>query len=94
MGRKSKEVSIIAFELKRFENQIREIQDSLESILLADIEDIEERLRAIEKKTVVMLKLPTLLSALKELRTEDVLKAENIRGNKSISPLEDGSLDD
>lgn len=88
------ESSLISKELIKFEKQVAEIQDALESINLKSIEDIEERLKAINSKIAAQLKLPQLLSALEDLKNKHQVRADAIKGNKSFSPLEDGTLDD
>lgn len=86
--------SLIDSELARYEKQVKEIQDALESIKLMEIEDAEERLKAIIAKQNAMLKLPSLLNSLEELRSKHKLKSEDVKGNRFLSPLEDGTLDD
>lgn len=91
---KVEEESLIAKEVRKFEQQVAEIQDALESISLKGIADVEERLKAINSKITAQLKLPQLLNALDELKNKDKIRKEAIKGNKSFSPLEDGTLDD
>lgn len=89
----NEEVSLIARELEKFQKQIEEIQSALESINLMTIEDVEERLKAINAKVMIGLKMPQLLAALDDLKNRAKLKSEDIKGSKDISPLEGGMLD-
>jgi hypothetical protein len=88
------EQSLISIELRKFELQIAEIQDALASIKLSGIEDVEEKLKAINSKIAAQLKLPALLSALEDLKNKHKIRIDAVKGNKSFSPLEDGTLDD
>lgn len=88
------EQSLISIELKKFETQIAEIQDALASISLKGIEDTEALLKAINGKIAAQLKLPALLSALEDLKNKHKIRIDAVKGNKSFSPLEDGTLDD
>ncbi len=89
-----KEVSLIASELERFQRQVNEILAAMESINLLSITEVEDRLSATKTKLEIGLKLPMLLTALDDLKNRAKLKSEDIKGNKSLSPLEDGTLDD
>ena len=86
--------SPIAKELARFQRQIDEIQDALEAVKLSDIDDPEAKLKAIIAKQNAMLKLPQLLSDLEMLKNKHKVKTDDVKGNKSLSPLEDGTLDE
>lgn len=88
------ETSLIAKEIRKFEDQIAEIQDALASIKLSGIEDVEEKLKAINSKIAAQLKLPQLLTALEDLKNKHKVRIDAVKGNKSFSPLEDGTLDD
>jgi len=88
----NEEVSLIARELEKFQKQVEEIQSALESINLMTIEDVEERLKAINAKVTIGLKVPQLLAALDDLKNRAKLKSEDIKGSKDISPLEGGML--
>lgn len=84
---------LISSELKKFELEIQEIQEALSSIKLKDIVNPEEKLKAINAKITAQLKLPSLLSALEELRNKHRIRVDAIKGDKVLSPLEDGLLD-
>lgn len=86
--------SLIAKELARFEDQIKELQDELAGIKLKDIIDPEDKLKAMMGKANLMLKIPLLLDELERLRNKSKIKTDDIKGNKSLSPLEDGTLDE
>jgi hypothetical protein len=86
-------VSNIALELERYEKQIKEIQDALESIKLLEIEDLEERLKAIIAKENALKNLGPLIDQLDVLRNKNKIKQDDIKGSKNLSPLEDGTLD-
>lgn len=86
--------SLISVELRKFEQQIAEIQDALASIKLSGIDDVEEKLKAINSKIAAQLKLPQLLTALEDLKNKHKIRIDAVKGNKSFSPLEDGTLDD
>lgn len=88
------ETSLIAKEIRKFEDQIAEIQDALASIKLSGIDDVEEKLKAINSKIAAQLKLPALLGALEDLKNKHKVRIDAVKGNKSFSPLEDGTLDD
>lgn len=88
------EVSQIAPELDRFHRQVNEILTSMESINLLAIPEQDDRLSATKVKLDIGLKLPQLLQSLDDLRNRAKLRAEDIKGKKSLSPLEDGTLDD
>jgi hypothetical protein len=88
------ETSLIAKEIRKFEDQIAEIQDALASIKLSGITEVEDKLKAINSKIVAQLKLPALLSALEDLKNKHKVRIDAVKGNKSFSPLEDGTLDD
>lgn len=90
----SKPGSNIEPELKRFEKQVNELLKVLESVDLMTIDDMEDRLKAAQAKLKIQLDLPKVLSALDDLRNKAKLRAEDVKGNKSLSPLEDGTLDD
>lgn len=92
---KSDEVpSLISVEIAKFEQQIAEIQDAIASIKLIEIGDPEALLKAINGKIAAQLKLPQLLTALEDLKNKHKIRVDAIKGNKSFSPLEDGTLDD
>lgn len=90
----NEEVSLIAPELERFQKQVNEILASMESINLLAITETEDKLAATKTKLDISLKLPQLLSALDDLKNRAKIKGEDIKGNKTLSPLEDGTLDD
>lgn len=89
---KDEEISLIEEELKAFTAQVNEILAAMKSIRLLQMEDDEARLKAIQTKVNISLKLPELLSALDDLRNKAKLKTESIRGSKNISLLESGAL--
>ncbi len=89
----SEDKTLIEPELKKFEKQLSEIDTALDSVNPMAVLDMEERLKLVDLKIRIMGKKPILLAALDSLRTKDKLKVEQIKGNKDISPLEDGSLD-
>lgn len=87
--------SLLSKELVKFENQIAEIQDTLEEIKLREIDNVEDRLKATIAKIGAMQKLPSLLTALDDLRNKHLLRSDGIKGkDKVLSPLEAGLLDD
>lgn len=90
---KEESVTIIDTELAKFEKNIKEIETILDSINPLAVADIEERAKVLKLKMDILYKLPPLYASLDTLRTKDKLKTEQIKGNKDISPLEDGSLD-
>lgn len=79
-------VSSIQKERDRYEKQINEIQTGLESINTRDIKDQSEKLKMIDKKVDIMLKLPKLLLALKELN--DSIESSSTRGTQKLSLIE------
>lgn len=85
--------SPIAKELTRYQRQIDELYDALESIKLKEIADPEDMLKAALGKQNLMLKLPQLLIELENLKNRNKIKTDDIKGNKTLSPLEDGTLD-
>ena len=87
-----KDENLISLELQRYEKQIKEIQDSLESINLLEIEDIEERLKSTMTKENILKNLAPLLVILRDLKADAKVKNGDIKGSKNLSPLEDGSL--
>ena len=87
-------VTQVDAELKRLEAQVNELLEVLESIVLKDIPDIEDRLKAAEGKRKLIEGIPKLVQELDNLRNRHKVKADDVRGNKVLSPLEDGSLDD
>lgn len=89
----TEELTYIDPELAKYEKQIREIDVVLDSINPLTIEDTEERLKALKLKMEILVKKEPLMDALNRLREKDKLKTDQIKGNKNISPLEDGSLD-
>ena len=89
----SEEETNIDPELAKYEKQINEIYTVLESINPLAILDTEERLKATKLKMEILTKMEIPLGILDRLRSKDKLKTEQIKGNKDISPLEDGSLD-
>lgn len=86
--------SLIEPELRRYEEQIHQIYQVLDSVNPLAIQDIEERLKSVKLKADLLVKLPTLLKSLEDLRERNKLKSEQIRGARDVSPLEDGTLDD
>lgn len=96
---KMSEVSIIEVELKKYENQVNEIYDILNDIKLKEIDDIEDRLKATSQKMKILEQLPSLLEKLEILRNKDKerkneINKKNIKGNKDLSLLEMGTLDE
>jgi len=89
----TEELTYIDPELVKYEKQIREIDIVLDSINPLTIDDTEERLKALKLKMEILVKKEPLMDALNRLREKDKLKTDQIKGNKNISPLEDGSLD-
>lgn len=87
------EQSIISRELEMVEKQLKDIHEALESVNLSDISDPEERLKMAKTKQDVLKGQGPILLMLEDLRTRRV-KEKDIKGNKSLSPLEDGMLDD
>lgn len=85
--------SPIAKELERYQAQIDELYEALESIKLKEIADPEDMLKAALGKQNLMLKLPQLLIELENLKNRNKVKTDDIKGNKTLSPLEDGTLD-
>jgi hypothetical protein len=94
MSEEKKKVSNIAKELKRLESQIEDIYQGLESIVLKDIEEPEARIRAATAKAGALKLIPVLLTALDDLRNKNKLKQDDIKGSASLSPLDDGTLND
>lgn len=80
-------------ELQKFENNIAQINLVLDSINPLSIIDIEERAKILKLKMDILYKLPPLLASLDNLREKKKIKDSQIKGNKDLSPLEDGSLD-
>lgn len=80
-------------ELQKFENNIVQINLVLDSINPLSIIDIEERAKILKLKMDILYKLPPLLASLDNLREKKKIKDSQIKGNKDLSPLEDGSLD-
>ncbi|TXH08750.1 MAG: hypothetical protein E6R03_17710 [Hyphomicrobiaceae bacterium] len=85
--------SLISKELARYQAQIDELFEALESIKLKDITDPEDKLKAALGKQNMMLKLPLLIAELDNLKNRNKIKTDDIKGNKTLSPLEDGTLD-
>ena len=85
--------SLVSKELSRYQKQIDELFEALESIKLKDIVDAEDKLKAALGKQNLMLKLPLLIAELDNLKNRNKIKTDDIKGNKSMSPLEDGTLD-
>ncbi len=92
-GTQVNSTSPIAKELARYQRQIDELYDALESIKLKEISDPEDMLKAALGKQNLMLKLPQLLIELENLKNRNKIKTDDIKGNKTLSPLEDGTLD-
>jgi predicted nucleic acid-binding Zn-ribbon protein len=88
------QVSPINKELARFEGQIKEMQDAIESVKLKSITDPEDLLKAITAKAKAMQLIPALLDELERMRNKSKVKTDDIKGNKTLSPLEDGTLDE
>jgi hypothetical protein len=88
------QTSSIAPEQRRLEDMVRKILDSMDSIDPMEAEDLEEQLKLTLGLQKLAENMPKLLMALEELRNKHKLKKEDIKGNKSLSPLEDGTLDD
>lgn len=88
----NEEVSLIQEELGRFQKEVNSILTAMESINLMAIEDHEARLKSINTKVMIGIKLPQLLSALDDLKNKAKLKVESIKGSKDISLLESGQL--
>lgn len=78
---------LITLELEKFEIQINEIEKSLESIKLFDIEDPEDRLKATIAKQSALKNHAGLLDALYDLRKKDQEVKEK-SDNSKLSPLE------
>ncbi len=90
---KKESEGLIDHELLKFELQVKEIQDALETIKFDLILDVEDRLKAINSKIVALTKLGPLLTLLEDLRTKAKTKADQVKGGRDLSPLEDGSLE-
>ncbi len=86
--------SNISIELTKYSKQIAEIQYALDSIKLMDIDDVLERLDATIKKETAMAKLAPLIIMLDEMRNKHKVVKNDIKGSKTLSPLEDGTLED
>lgn len=87
------EESPIAKELIKYQKQVNEIQNAIESVKLMEIEEMSKRLTATEKKLDLMMKLPQLLTALRDLKSSPELTAANVRGSTALSALDKGELD-
>lgn len=92
-GAQVPQASLISRELSRYQAQIDELYDALESIKLKDILDPEDMLKAALGKQNLLLKLPLLIAELDNLKNRNKIKTDDIKGNKTLSPLEDGTLD-
>lgn len=86
--------SQIAKELERYQRQVDELFEALEAIDLKKIEDPEDKLKAAKGKQDLMLKMPLLIAELDNLKNRNKVKTDDIKGNKVLSPLEDGTLDE
>lgn len=86
--------SLIARELSRYQSQIDELFEALEDIKLKSITDPEDKIKAAIAKQNLMIKLPLLIAELDNLKNRNKVKGDDIKGNKTLSPLEDGSLND
>lgn len=86
--------SQIAKELQRYQRQVDELFEALEAIDLKKIEDPEDKLKAAKGKQDLMLKMPILIAELDNLKNRNKVKTDDIKGNKVLSPFEDGTLDD
>lgn len=96
MGKKNKD-NPIAYEVEVYEKQIKEIQDSLKSVVLVSIADEEARLKSTKTKLECMDKLGSVLLQLKELRKtrdEELSQADTkeVRGDVDLSPHEQGLI--
>lgn len=86
-------ISLIKKELDRFQKQVDELFQVLESVVLLEIEDPEDRLKAADGKLKIQKQLPQLLLELDNLKNREQTKSEDVRGSASLSPLENGLLD-
>lgn len=84
--------SSISNELRRHEATIREIQDSIDSVKLLQIEDAEDRLKATIAKQTALKNMGPLLKDLEDMRNRNKVNLDDVKGNKSLSPLENGTL--
>lgn len=87
-------LSLISKELKRYQQQIDELFSALEMVDLRKILDDEARLKSAKLKQEMMIKMPQLIAELDNLKNRSKVKSDDIKGNKTLSPLEDGTLDD
>ncbi len=91
MGRKKKEIevpqnnnnSIIKEELNRFEAKIKDFQNFIQ-------EKPNDKTITIQVK--LMKELPALLKQLAILRSQDLSKVEDVRGDVDLSLLETGEI--
>lgn len=81
-------------DIARMQANIDELLDVLDTVNLRGIKDVNERLEAAHSKYKLEIGIPKLIAEVDALRARNKLKAQDVRGNKVLSPLEDGSLDE
>lgn len=84
--------SLIEPELARLNSTIKEILDAIDTIKLAQITDLEEKIKAINAKITFTAKMTPIMSQVEDLRSKHKLKQDKIRGKKDISLLESGEI--
>lgn len=90
----ARKINPIEHEIVRFEKEIKDLQDALNSIHLMEIEDPFTRLKMATDKATLLGKMPKLLEDLRILKLDAPVKADNIRGEQELSPLALGQLDE
>jgi len=86
-----KQSNVIALELVKFDNKIKEFQKYLDNKNINDIYDPQERAKEIDIQIKLMNTIPYLLEQLQKLKEQEVKQIES-RGGNDISGLADSFL--
>lgn len=92
----AKKANHIALELKSLEVKVSEFRSYLDDTKVKHIGDYNERHAEIKVQLLMMKELTSLVGQLdllrKQAEKEDEIKAQELRGDVPLSPLEDGTI--